>query len=97
VKLTQGTGRGICRWNNVLILMFFIFYISIVEILTVTKPIFDRELVLDYINQNKETMEPFYAVKIIRIETDAGEITDFTTNFFDDILSFNFLNNFANI
>ncbi len=61
------------------------------------KPIVTNGEVTGYVNLNNQPVEPFYAVKITKIVTDSGEVTDFTTSLFDDIVSFNFLNAFANI
>jgi hypothetical protein len=53
--------------------------------------------IIGYTDHNGQPLEPFYAVRITRIVTDSGEVTDFTTNLFDEIVSLNFLNAFTNI
>ena len=77
--------------------MFFIFYISIVEIFTGMTPILFDDQTTGYADFNNQPLEPFYAVRITRIVTDSGEVTDFTTSLFDEIVSLKFLSDFANI
>lgn len=60
-------------------------------------PIIDEGKIIGYVDQNNVPLEPFYAVRITKIVTDSGEVTDFNLSFFDYITNFKFLNDFANI
>ena len=60
-------------------------------------PILADNQIIGYADFNNKPLEPFYAVRITRIVTDSGEVTDFTTSLFDEIVSLKFLNDFANI
>ena len=61
------------------------------------KPILADNKIIGYTDCNGQPLEPFYAVRITKIVTDSGEVTDFTTSLFDEIVTLKFLNAFTNI
>ena len=54
-------------------------------------------MVIAYLYEPGKEPRPVQLTKLLSITTDSGEVTDFTTSLYDDIVSLKFLSSFANM